>query len=168
MMMDTMTKEELALAYRRLKVKLLTIGGDRVVSCVGLEDHEQEVHAPELLARGEVFNLPVKFNQGEPNACHANASRMWARNPKKYQIVTGYSLDGGIWRSHSWVISKHALYESTKKRGLYFGVALEDEEALRFWMCNLPKDELLPLSPGLRRLVQTVLRRPQQQRLVAG
>ena len=49
--------------------------------------------------------------------------------------MTGYALsDDGLWRSHSWVVTDEVLYETTVARELYFGIELEEEEALWFWL----------------------------------
>lgn len=79
----------------------------------------------------------VKRLPGEPNGCHSNAAGLWSSDLRRYKLVTGYALaNDGLWRQHSWVIDSKYLYETTVKAKKYFGVELDDEEALRFWWDN--------------------------------
>ena len=111
-----------------LERKLLSAGGQEIVWC----GHER--HLKELVTRGETFALPVRVQRGKANHCHKNASNLWANNPAKTQVVTGYGLSkDGLWRPHSWALRNGCLIETTVKCIRYFGVILSEQEALNFW-----------------------------------
>jgi hypothetical protein len=79
----------------------------------------------------------------EPNRCHDNVSELWkGRGPRSrlFAIVTGYALtdddsdpDDGIWRPHSWALSRTAgrilIIETTLERSQYFGLILDGQNA---------------------------------------
>jgi hypothetical protein len=109
-------------------------------------------YAADVLARGDLFDLPVRQRPGEPNRCHANAAELWARDVDRYRPGTGYALTGDVWVTHSWVVDGGRLYEFNGRRERYFGVQLEPDEALRFWMSQLLGDRY----PGVLRLINGV------------
>lgn len=121
--------------------KLLSIGGEFTVLPMVEEDLQK------IVARGFKqygWNATVKL--GERSRCHANVAGLWDINREQIQIVTGYGLSkDGIWRRHSWCRDmqqpvrnrglKDGLYrivETTRKRKLYFGFILTDQEAEEF------------------------------------
>jgi hypothetical protein len=64
-------------------------------------------------------------------------------------IATGYGLsEDGLWRQHSWLWNGKKVLETTVPRTIYFGVMLNDVEAARFVMAELPN-----LLPGLEELL---------------
>ena len=117
---------------RQLEQALLALGGKRVVN------RGHDAHAARLLARGQLFDQPVKLRRGEPNACHSNAAELWARNPARRVLVTGYALNRGCWRQHSWVIQQDTLLETTCQRDRYFGLSLNPAESLKLFFENCP------------------------------
>jgi hypothetical protein len=76
------------------------------------------------------------MRRGEPHRCHGNAADLWARDTEKYQLVTGYALDAGVWASHSWVVDDENLYETAEPFDRYFGAALGPLLAWKFWVEN--------------------------------
>ena len=120
----------------RLDRKLLGIGGERVARWPVTDRRAADQLAAELLARGQLFNLPVKRRRGEPNRCHTNAAAIWGHDVERYSLVTGYALSGGVWREHSWVVDAKRLYETTRVAEAYFGMILDRREAIRFWWAN--------------------------------
>jgi hypothetical protein len=65
-------------------------------------------------------------------------------NHGTYGVMTGYALSpDGMWRQHSWVYDKQrdVIIETTVKRVGYFGVLLNDLEALTFCTRNVPFSE---------------------------
>jgi hypothetical protein len=126
-----------------------------------------------IAAQGRPFTLPVRMRRGEPNCCHGNAADLWARDPEKYQLVTGYALsDDGLWRSHSWVVDDRHLYETTCRCERYFGAALGPLLAWKFWFENFCLDRFrdggLPPSyledrPGLRDVMRAATALPPDE-----
>ena len=82
------------------------------------------------------------------NMCYYYAGVYWKEN-KNCNIVTGYSLLGKIWFSHSWIIkAKDNLlidFRHSEADRLdsfrYFGYVLSQREAERFY--NLYKDDII-------------------------
>jgi hypothetical protein len=135
---------------RELRAKLLACGGERAAF------YGPEPHAKDLLERGRLFDEPVKMRPSKARQCHTNVSRIWERAPTKNRIVTGYGLSNGVWMSHTWALRDGAVLETTVARERYFGVELEDEAALAFWLGNLhthryPGDAQPPERYWLRR-----------------
>ena len=89
-------------------------------------------------SHGQLFDQPVKLRRGEPNACHSNAAELWARNPARRVLVTGYALNRGCWRQHSWVIQQDTLLETTCQRDRYFGLSLNPAESLKLFLRIAP------------------------------
>jgi hypothetical protein len=67
---------------------------------------------------------------------------LYARNPRRFRIVTGYALsDDGLWRQHSWLhdtagFRRRHTIETTERRIRYFGVWLDEDEARAFVVGN--------------------------------
>jgi hypothetical protein len=114
-----------------LEAKLLSFGGNRTVF------FGPEPHAQLLIERGRLFSEPVKLHRGRQRHCHFNTARLWERATTKCRIVTGYALSNGTWVPHSWVLRDGVLHETTLAREQYFGVELDDLEAVKFWAENL-------------------------------
>ena len=92
-----------------------------------------------LLAHGEIW-LPIGLilKRGEPCGCHRNTARLWAANPEKLVIATGYYLSqDGMWRAHSWCLRATSrggrIVETTNKALLYFGIPLNQKESADRW-----------------------------------
>jgi hypothetical protein len=114
-------------SWSDLKQKLLQIGGERVIWL------NHEPHLDDLLARGQLLHDPVKIRKGQPNSCHENSAKLWAKDAVRTQICVGYGLNDGIWRQHTWASRDGSLLETTVKREHYFGIVLSDVEALSLW-----------------------------------
>src|SRR5262245_33475586 len=125
---DTSPGRPLSEVFDLLQDRLLKMGGKRLVR------QEGDEFAAEVLARGRLFDLPVKRKRGQRNRCHANAADLWARDPDRLQLATGYGLsDDGLWRLHSWAVGQGRVIETTEVRLRYFGFVHEPKEAARFW-----------------------------------
>jgi hypothetical protein len=116
--------------WRSLKRKLLAIGG-KLVSWLGCEPHLKE-----LVDRGRLFEEPIRIRRMEQHRCHANAANLWVRDMESTVLVTGYSLSNDHWVQHSWALKKGRLLETTWKREKYFGIALDEVEALKCWVAD--------------------------------
>ncbi len=117
--------------FSTLVKNLLAIGGTRVVG-----DFDEDL--AKILSRGEVFSpKKVKSVKMIPCRCHANAGVFWDNYSYKngfdnIQIVTGFCLsEDGLWRSHSFLYQPidNVIIETTVKRKIYFGFALNLEES---------------------------------------
>jgi hypothetical protein len=109
---------------------LLSHGGEFVVFREP-EDPDLEI----LLSRGQLFTERVRKRTGmEPHECHMNAAELWAQDPQRCKLVTGYALGGDRWRQHSWCRDDKGLVETTVKCDKYFGAVLDDAFALDFWL----------------------------------
>lgn len=116
--------------HKRLDDILLALGGSRVC-CLG-----PDPHAALIAARGQLFSQKVLMRRGQPHRCHGNAADLWAKAPGRYQLVTGYALSDQVWRSHSWVVGRDKLNETTQRFERYFGVVLAPLLACKFWYEN--------------------------------
>ncbi len=111
------------------------------------------------------------MRSGEPHQCHANAADLWAREPDRYQLVTGYALNGDRWLAHSWVVEDDTLHEPTHRFDRYFGVALVPFLALKFWFENVYDRECREGEPpdfregrlGVLELVDKMRHVPQEE-----
>ncbi len=112
---------------RGVALKLLALGGKAVLW------HTTEQYGELLLERGRRFKLPVELAEGKPSSCHTSAASLWSLDVDLFTLVTGFALNGGVWRRHSWVIDDVTLIETTGEGEQYFGVALDKLEAARFW-----------------------------------
>lgn len=91
-----------------------------------------------ILSRGVLVDKKGAYlMKGRPNQCHENSALCWDANRDKSSIMTGYCLDGGLWRQHSWVIdNKGRIVETTFLREAYFGFPLNLEESEYFYFMN--------------------------------
>lgn len=115
--------------WTTLEQRLLSIGGKRVVWW------GPSVHLPAIVARGKLFNQPVKKRKMSNNQCHTNAASLWGDAVKATTIATGYCLSwDGLWRQHSWAIRGKHVVETTVSRSRYYGIELSENEAFSFWV----------------------------------
>lgn len=120
--------------------KLLAINGDFVV----LRDVEPDL--PKILERGRIWDTRgLKVVSGAESNCHGNSAELWRREAK-LQIVTGYGMSkDGVWRQHSWVAdtesTKQRVFETTERRVVYFGFAMDASEAGRFYQANCSPEQ---------------------------
>ena len=122
--------------WDELLAKLKSHGGKMLVPMPEPAEHVQW-----LLNDGRIFNTSnLKLQLGEEGRCHENASRIWAE-AEGLHLVTGYALDldGELWSLHSWVWdpATDAIIETTEARKQYFGVVLNDNQALKFTFENV-------------------------------
>jgi len=75
--------EESKRFWAELERKLLSIGGNQV-PWLGFEPHLQQ-----LVASGQLCEMPVKRHTMALNSCHANAAKLWAKDVKGTRLVTG-------------------------------------------------------------------------------
>jgi hypothetical protein len=113
-----------------LRSKLLSCGGQHVAF------YGAEPQAQALIEHGRLFTEPVELRRGALRQCHANAARLWERAPTKTGIVTGYARNEIGWLPHSLVLKDGVLLETTFEMHSYFGVELDDLEAVKFWFEN--------------------------------
>jgi hypothetical protein len=119
-----------------LERKILAVGGSSVVWPTPPVSYLEE-----LLARGRRITGRIVLLSGERNNCHVNAGGLWGRERGRFRIATGYALERGLWRQHSWLLEpesasparRPAIYETTFRFERYFGIVLNDQEALHFW-----------------------------------
>lgn len=116
-----------------LKVLLLRLGGDFLVA-----PPKADPDVPALLEEGFVMAGPIKLKTMQSSACHQNVAALWIK--RRFGIVgiaTGYALsEDGLWRQHSWGISREGLLETTEIRLKYFGLVLQGKKADWFSECN--------------------------------
>lgn len=114
-----------------LQQKILAHGGSRVLWRGG------EPHLKDLLAHGQLFKQRVKRHWMIPGQCHRNAAKLWGKDVSGTTIVTGYARYGEFWQQHSWALKADRIVETTFRVDDYFGMALDEPAALRFWFANL-------------------------------
>lgn len=104
-----------------LRTRLLKLGGMEIVFFFEIP------HLSRLLADGVVWPSDGRsFVKGQRSDCHENSFK-YATTHKNCIAVTGFALsDDGLWREHSWVWNKNKnrILETTVKREIYFGLAL--------------------------------------------
>ncbi len=117
-----------------LKGRLLGIGGWAVI----LVDDEPDLDL--LLKHGTTYGADdAAIELGSHSECHANSALGFLRDPH-LGIGTGYALSrDGIWRQHSWGFNAETfqILETTEERLAYFGIRLDDVDALIFCTRNL-------------------------------
>jgi hypothetical protein len=114
---------------RELCALLLEIAGTRVA--VQFDDAWES----ELIARnGELAEtLDLIFREGQANHCHTNCASAWQADPTRYRIQTGFTLSGGVWRRHTWLLDQRdRIIETTFPQEMYFGAILDEDESLSF------------------------------------
>ena len=135
-----------------LRAKLQEHGGTEVVPPYGWNSDLQQYvivgdpDLPALVDHGCLMTGPVvcRSRGMESNRCHENIARLWLQKRKRDALIglaTGYSLDGGLWRQHSWGIRKDSLLETLGEREKYFGIGLEGVDADVFAFKALCKEE---------------------------
>ena len=91
-----------------------------------------------LLTRGQLFSPEtIQVREGVPSQCHYNIAAEWFAD-ETLTVATGYVLDDGIWRQHSWGFVGDVLVETTFAREAYYGTLLTSEEADKFVEENYP------------------------------
>jgi hypothetical protein len=119
-----------------LKRRLLSIGG----WAVALRETEPDLDA--ILSRGVLLRGDDAVQDvAKDGQCHLNSAMQHLLNPKGRAVMTGYALsEDGMWRQHSWIydLASDAVVETTEKRVGYFGVLLDDVEAIIFCTRNVP------------------------------
>lgn len=114
---------------RKLFDKLLGVGGKAVVYA----DDDPDLGI--VVKRGKKYKGPIpKVPKIVLNRCHKVSAELYARNPSRYKIVTGYVLGNDkAWRAHSWILDNGKPKEPTPtKRDIYFGTVLNAREAKKF------------------------------------
>jgi hypothetical protein len=112
-------------ALRKLHGKILEHGGDEaMVGNTKLPSHEIE----RLLTRGQYWDgTKAKHQPMRAINCHGNSCELMGKGIG--QVANGFALsDDGLWRIHSWVVTKTGVIETTTKRVGYFGVVLTNNE----------------------------------------
>jgi hypothetical protein len=91
-----------------LETKLLSNGGCQVVLKQSCKEEDSV-----MCARGHIFDCPIRKIRNKnfrPNHCHDNTAYLYRIRPKIYTICTGWVLDYGCWRRHSWILSKDGAW----------------------------------------------------------
>lgn len=120
----------------RLRDRLLGFGGHE--AC--MPAHESDIDA--IMDRGQLwYGDRILLKRGEPSQCHSNAACYWNDHMDNTVLCTGYALsEDGLWRQHSWLVElrprKNRIIETTVPRVAYFGFAMTDDEAEKFYECN--------------------------------
>jgi hypothetical protein len=114
------------LAIDAVKAKLFKIAGSRI--------SPQPYEFITVLAEyGQQIDLAVKFRPMERNSCHYNVSLLWQQRSERSRlraIATGYALsEDGMWRPHSWGLTRTYILETTIERCEYFGIVMHGEAA---------------------------------------
>jgi hypothetical protein len=119
-----------------LRAKLLGIGGAEIVALpltMGIDPL-----VPLLEIWGQVMERPVTYRRMEPSQCQLNVARLWEERKKGSRLIgvgTGYALsDDGLWRGHSWGLTKRGIMETTVSRVKYFGLPFGGKGA--DWFCR--------------------------------
>jgi hypothetical protein len=142
---DEATREQ----WSAFEQKLLAVGGTRVVWRGAEDDLDQ------LLARGRLFEQPVKFLNMPVNRCHENAAIVWGKDVENTQLVYGYALYAdGLWRQHSWCVQDGTLLETNVAAEKYFGIVLSQKAALKSWVCNFAAQRYRIGSPAMQRCMR--------------
>jgi hypothetical protein len=115
--------------FKKLEAKPLGQGGERAVL---MPDPTA------LLERGRLFEAAGgKKVRGRPHDAHTNAamhflvSQHYGRGGPCH-LATGYALHRDLWFPHSWLWDGGRVLETASRRSLYFGYALDGEEAVAF------------------------------------
>jgi len=118
-----------------LRSKLLVIGGLEIVA----PPNNFEPDITLLLQAGAEQTGERRLIRMEDNSCHQNAAQLYLQaNRPGFGIGTGYALDGGLWRQHSWAVDAEVIVETTVEAERYFGIVLYGDDAKRFCeMVNL-------------------------------
>jgi len=110
----------------KLKEILLRIGGQAIVAPSNNYESDLKV----LIASGRVIRAIQEIVPMEDNACHVNAANLFRKSSKpNFGIGTGYGLNGGLWRQHTWAMDDNKIVETTTSREIYFGVLYFGKDA---------------------------------------
>jgi len=120
--------------HKQLEEKLLTIGGEQLVYSPLMPKFLHE-----LIVGGKEFSSSsVGVVKGKPSQCHDNVIRKWLDKPELYTMAHGFVLsdDHQLWRHHSWLINNKTgkIIETTKKREIYYGLALDTAELQKLFV----------------------------------
>lgn len=111
--------------------RLLQYGGELVVPPL-----HPESDLDELLHGAREVTVGSRLAEGDANACHANAARVWIDGSVP-AIGTGYALTQDLWRQHSWGIDAEGMVvETTVPRERYVGLTLGETECVAFAVNN--------------------------------
>jgi hypothetical protein len=126
--------------FDKLETKLLSIGGNRVMTMHG------ECQTDALLHRGHVFSTNGrKLLKCSPDFCHEHAALHYVshhalENGGLCKLATGYALhESGLWVEHSWLWDGHRVIEPNAEPVQYFGLVLTPDEAHTFLFNNVLK-----------------------------
>ena len=112
-----------------LRNKLLSIAGQAVVAPPN--NYESDMAA--LLQSGRVISGTPTVKEMSENGCHQNAAKLWRESDQQvFGIGTGFGLNGGLWRQHTWAMDAGTIIETTGGREIYFGILYYGKEAERF------------------------------------
>lgn len=112
-------------AFLRLETTLLSVGGWAAVPPLVVDDLVEV-----LYTNGQLFSLDgLTLVLMETSACHSNTIE-WYHNQTERDtgMCTGYALSSdGLWRQHSWGVSKGHIVETTIERVAYYGLTGKPE-----------------------------------------
>jgi hypothetical protein len=112
-----------------LRQILLNIGGQALVA----PPNNYEADLEPLISLGRVINGQLEVVCMDDNACHLNVANLWEKAGRAdFGIGTGYGLNAGLWRQHTWAMDSDKLIETTVKREAYFGVVYFGKDAEAF------------------------------------
>jgi hypothetical protein len=114
--------------WAALRERLLEIDGEDLVP-PGQPDPMIDIFLRDGLPMDDKRVLVIEGTSGD---CHVNVSELW-RAGGALAIGTGYGLNHGLWREHSWAWgSDGALLETTAQRERYFGVRMDEAQSKWF------------------------------------
>ncbi len=92
-----------------------------------------ELDGENILSRGRLFSTKgLRLKLGRDSWCHWNVAALYTANSNR-RICYGYGLSAdGLWRQHTWALDRRVIIETTERRVLYYGYALNDTEASEF------------------------------------
>lgn len=85
--------------------------------------------------------LLTRHVEGVPNRCHSNTARLWL-DGEVDTVATGFALNDGMWRPHSWGLDGTTVVETTVPREGYWGITLTIPGTLLFALLELGSDEM--------------------------
>jgi len=89
---------------------------------------EDNAFVPIIVKIGMLMEALVTLRPMEISNCHSNVAALWHNREKEKLLGIGTGYDG-LWRGHSWALTKCGIIETTETRISYFGVRLEGEGA---------------------------------------
>lgn len=131
---------------------VLAHGGDLVVPPLLHPEPDLDL----LLGSATLQGLPAKsLEQG--GDCHAQVSKLWIDGDID-TIGTGYALNDGLWRQHSWGLDQNgAILETKWSSELYLGVTLPPGvPTVLFVLNNYDGDIKVVLRNGTRRATDII------------